>query len=64
MDPGDLGGELPGELSQALQAVTGGHGDRPGRPGRTGLALGAMMRRIGGMMVGGQTGAAVGALAQ
>src|SRR5580692_213839 len=49
-NPGELGGELPAELSSALQAVTGG--------------LGGMMRRIGGMMVGGQTGAAVGGLAR
>ena len=58
MDPG-AEGELPGELNQALQAVTGGMGGLAGLGG-----LGAMMRRIGGMMVGGQTGAAVGALAR
>jgi putative hydrolase len=51
-DPSELG-ELPVELGSALQAVTGGLG-----------GLGPMMRRIGGMMVGGQTGAAVGALAR
>jgi len=61
MDPGE-GGELPGELNQALQAVTGGMGGL-GALGSMG-GLGAMMRRIGGMMVGGQTGAAVGALAR
>src|SRR5450631_77794 len=55
-DPEELGGELPAELSSALQAVTGGLGGLGG--------LGPMMRRIGGMMVGGQTGAAVGALAR
>ena len=55
-DPEELGGELPAELSSALQAVTGGLGALGG--------LGPMMRRIGGMMVGGQTGAAVGALAR
>ncbi len=60
MDPGE-GGELPGELNQALQAV-GGMGGL-GALGSMG-GLGAMMRRIGGMMVGGQTGAAVGALAR
>ena len=61
MDPGE-GGELPGELNQALQAVTGGMGGLAGLGSMGGL--GAMMRRIGGMMVGGQTGAAVGALAR
>ncbi len=60
MDPGE-GGELPGELNQALQAV-GGMGGLGALGGMGGL--GAMMRRIGGMMVGGQTGAAVGALAR
>jgi putative hydrolase len=55
-DPDELGGELPAELGSALRAVTGGLGALGG--------LGAMMRRIGGMMVGGQTGAAVGALAR
>jgi putative hydrolase len=54
-DPAALGGELPAELAPALQAF-GGLGALGG--------LGAMMRRIGGMMVGGQTGAAVGALAR
>src|ERR1039458_5316167 len=54
-DPGALGAELPGELSSALQAF-GGLGSLGG--------LTSMMRRIGGMMVGGQTGAAVGALAR
>jgi putative hydrolase len=61
VDPGE-GGELPGELNQALQAVTGGMGGLAGLGSMGGL--GAMMRRIGGMMVGGQTGAAVGALAR
>src|SRR4249919_1121487 len=52
--PGELGAGLPGELSTALQAMGG-----------SGLSgLGPMMRRIGGMMVGSQTGAAVGALAR
>jgi putative hydrolase len=54
-DPAALNAELPGELSSALQAF-GGLGSLGG--------LTAMMRRIGGMMVGGQTGAAVGALAR
>ena len=52
-DPEELGGELPPELRSAMTAMTGGMG-----------GLGQMMRRIGGMMVGGQTGAAIGALAQ
>jgi putative hydrolase len=60
-DPSELNAELPSELNQALQAVTGGMG--LGALGGLG-GFGAMMRRIGGMMVGGQTGAAVGALAR
>src|SRR4249919_2797644 len=51
--PGDLGAGLPEELSTALQAMGGGLS-----------GLGPMMRRIGGMMVGSQTGAAIGALAR
>jgi putative hydrolase len=50
--PGELGAGLPDELSTALQAMGGNLG-----------GLGAMMSRIGGMMVGSQTGAALGALA-
>jgi putative hydrolase len=57
--PADLGDELPGELGNALKAVTGGLSGLAGLGG-----IGEMMRRIGGMMVGGQTGAAVGALAR
>src|SRR5207342_673806 len=52
--PGELGAGLPEELSTALQAMGGG--------GLSGL--GPMMRRIGGGVVGSQTGAAVGALAR
>jgi putative hydrolase len=52
-DPGELGAGLPEELGQALQAISGGLS-----------GLGQMMRRIGGMMVGSQTGAAVGTLAR
>ena len=56
-DPGDLTEELPPEMRSAMTALTGGLGGALG-------GLGQMMRRIGGMMVGGQTGAAVGALAE
>src|SRR5450755_989703 len=52
-DPEELGGELPPELRSAMAALTGG-----GLGALSGL--GEMMRRIGGMMVGGQTGSAVG----
>jgi len=51
-DPAGLAGELPPEM----RAMIGGLGGLGG--------LGEMMRRIGGMMVGGQAGAAVGALAE
>jgi putative hydrolase len=51
-DPAELAGELPPEM----RAMIGGLGGLGG--------LGEMMRRIGGMMVGGQAGAAVGALAE
>src|SRR5499425_2621848 len=52
-DPSELGAGMPDEVGQALQAISGGLS-----------GLSGMMRRIGGMMVGSQTGAAVGALAQ
>jgi putative hydrolase len=55
-DPEELGNELPPEMRSAMTALTGGMGALGG--------LGEMMRRIGGMMVGGQTGSAVGTLAQ
>ena len=55
-DPEELAEELPPEMRSAMTAFTGGLGALGG--------LGQMMRRIGGMMVGGQTGAAVGALAE
>ncbi len=55
-DPEELSGDLPPEMRSAMAAMTGGLGPLGG--------LGEMMRRIGGMMVGGQTGAALGALAQ
>jgi putative hydrolase len=51
-DPAELGADLPPEM-RAMVSGLGGLG-----------GLGEMMRRIGGMMVGGQTGAAVGALAE
>ncbi len=53
MDPAELGGEVPEELRSALGALGGGLG-----------GLGAMVRQVGGAMIGGQTGAAVGALAR
>jgi putative hydrolase len=55
-DPNELAADLPPEMRSAMTAMTGGLGALGG--------LGDMMRRIGGMMVGGQTGAAVGALAE
>src|SRR5580693_9199460 len=55
-DPEELAEELPPEMRSAMSALTGGLGALGG--------LGQMMRQIGGMMVGGQTGAAVGALAE
>ena len=54
-DPGELAADLPPEML-AMMGGLGGLGAMGG--------LGEMMKRIGGMMVGGQTGAAVGALAE
>src|SRR5262249_41730070 len=54
-DPGEIGG-MPPELQAAMSAMKGGLGGLGG--------LGQMMRRMGGLMVGGQTGAAIGTLAQ
>ncbi len=51
-DPTEMAGDLPPEM----RAMLGGLGGLGG--------FGEMMRRIGGLMVGGQTGAAVGALAE
>jgi putative hydrolase len=51
-DPAEMAADLPPEM-QAMVSGLGGLG-----------GLGEMMKRIGGMMVGGQTGAAVGALAE
>jgi putative hydrolase len=50
-DPDDMAADLPPEM----RAMLGGLGGLGG--------LGEMMKRVGGMMVGGQTGAAVGTLA-
>ncbi len=55
-DPAQLGEEVPEEMRQALGALGGGAG------GLGGLA--AMMRQIGGAMIGSQTGTAVGELAR
>jgi putative hydrolase len=61
VDPDELN-DLPPELRSAMSALTGGAGALGGLGGLGGL--GEMMRRIGGMMVGGQAGAAVGTLAE
>ncbi len=55
-DPAQLGEEVPEEVRQALGALGGGAG------GLGGLA--AMMRQLGGAMIGSQTGTAVGELAR
>ena len=57
-DPAQLGEGVPEELRQALGAFGGGAG---GLGGLAGLA--AMMRQIGGAMIGSQTGTAIGTLA-
>src|SRR5580698_2805792 len=58
-DPAQLGDDVPEELRQALGAFGGGAG---GLGGLGGLA--AMMRQIGGAMIGSETGTAVGELAR
>jgi putative hydrolase len=58
-DPAQLGDDVPEEIRQALGALGGGPG---GLGGLGGLA--AMLRQIGGAMIGGQTGTAVGELAR
>jgi putative hydrolase len=58
-DPAQLGEEVPEEVRQALGVFGGGAG---GMGGLAGLA--AMLRQIGGAMIGGQTGTAVGELAR
>jgi putative hydrolase len=57
IDPAQLGEDVPEDMRQALGALGGG--------GAGGLAgLGAMLRQIGGAMIGSQTGTAVGELAR
>jgi putative hydrolase len=51
-DPAQLGEDIPEEMRQALGALGGAGG------------LGAMMRQLGGAMIGSQTGTAVGELAR
>src|SRR5262249_61580019 len=51
-DPAQLGEGVPEEVRQALGALGGGAGGLGG--------LGAMMRQLGGAMIGGQTGTAGG----
>ncbi len=51
-DPAQLGQDVPEEMRQALGALGGAGG------------LGAMMRQLGGAMIGSQTGTAVGELAR
>ena len=58
-DPAQLGEEVPEEVRQALGALGAGAG---GLAGLGGLA--AMMRQLGGAMIGSQTGTAVGELAR
>jgi putative hydrolase len=58
-------GDLPPEMRSALEALGGGTAGPGALGAMAGLGgLGEMMRRVGGMMVGGQAGAAVGALAE
>jgi len=55
--------DAPPELRSMMSAMTGG--EMGGLGGLAGLGgLSEMMRRVGGMMIGGQAGAAVGALAE
>jgi putative hydrolase len=58
IDPAQLGEDVPEEMRQALGAL-GGTGGLGGLAG-----LGAMLRQIGGAMIGSQTGTAVGELAR
>ena len=56
VDPAQLGEDVPEEMRQALGAFGGGAGALGG--------LSAMLRQIGGAMIGSQTGTAVGELAR
>ncbi len=56
IDPAQLGEDIPEEMRQALGAFGGGSGGLAG--------LSAMLRQIGGAMIGSQTGTAVGELAR
>jgi len=55
IDPAQLGEGVPEEIRTALGALGGGLGGLSG--------LGGMLRQLGGAMIGGQTGTAVGELA-
>ncbi len=55
-DPAQLGEDVPEEVRQAMAAFGGGAGGFGG--------LGAMMRSLGGAMIGSQTGTAIGELAR
>jgi putative hydrolase len=59
IDPTQLGEDVPEEMRQALGALGGGAGGLGGLGG-----LSAMMRQIGGAMIGSQTGTALGELAR
>ena len=59
IDPAQLGEDVPEEMRQALGALGGGAGGLAGLAG-----LSAMLRQIGGAMIGSQTGTAVGELAR
>ena len=59
IDPAQLGEDVPEEMRQALGAFGGGAGGLGGLGG-----LSAMLRQIGGAMIGSQTGTAVGELAR
>jgi len=58
-DPAQMGEDIPEEMRQALGTLGGGAGGLGGLAG-----LGAMLRQIGGAMIGSQTGTAVGELAR
>jgi putative hydrolase len=59
IDPAQLGEDVTEEMRQALGALGGGAGGLGGLAG-----LSAMLRQIGGAMIGSQTGTAVGELAR